>query len=233
MTLGFKKLAFAAGIAIASLLSAQSASAVQVFEWSGDGKDILVNSVDPGSITVINEHPAWGDVSDDAGLASGTAKWISYDDTGQPRTVTAPNASSRTIGDETAHFRRTFSTGAAGDFNLWILADDTATVTLTDSSNNVTTIETAFLGQLDPCAPGGSGIPIGCVEDDMGIYALNLAKDTYTLDVYAFQTGGSPFGVQYAFAYAVPEPATWIMMILGFGLVAVRLQKKRQALAAA
>ncbi len=31
----------------------------------------------------------------------------------------------------------------------------------------------------------------------------------------------------------IPEPATWIMMILGFGLVGVRLQRKRKVIAAA
>ncbi|QMW22142.1 THxN family PEP-CTERM protein [Sandaracinobacteroides saxicola] len=109
---------------------------------------------------------------------------------------------------------------------------------------------------LDPCPYGGAngqGINInGCADHVTASFAgtsdtFMIGLDTYTLDVLGFSLGGSPAGgfstteqqvntaqligrVTVATA-AVPEPATWAMMIMGFGLVGGTL-RRRAALAA-
>lgn len=205
------RVALAAGL-IAGLAS--GASAGPITAYSGDGGDLLVSA---GTVTQITPHSSWGDVSDDAGLAPGTASWISYADTGVGGSV-VPNAADRTRPNATSHFRRTFQ-HAGGQFSLWVLGDDTATVSL----SGVGDLFTAFGGQFDPCAPGGTGTGLGCVEADMAMTSFALAAGSYTLDFYTFQTNGDVFGTQYAFSYqaseAVPEPEALAMM--GLALLAI------------
>jgi hypothetical protein len=214
-----------ASLTIVSLLFGAASVALPITEHSGDGNDVLVASVNPGVVTTITPHSVWGDVSDDAGLSAGTAKWIGYANTGVGGIV-APNTPDRTDTNQaTAHFRRTFA-AAAGAFDLWILADDTATVELTGPGGN-TTIFSAFLNQIDPCAPGGQGGKIGCMEADMGRYSSNLSAGLYTLDVYLFQTNFDVTGAQYAYQYqvAVPEPASIALLLIGFA--GIRFVRRR------
>src|SRR4051812_44798083 len=88
-------------------LTASAHAGVMSF-WSGDGGDTLAASVVPGAITIVTPHSVWGDVSDDAGLAAGTAKWISYANTGAGGSI-APNTANRfSTAAATAKFTRTF-----------------------------------------------------------------------------------------------------------------------------
>ncbi len=215
---------FLMALGFASLMAAP-ASATIMQGWSGDGNDVLANSITPGSITSITPHSVWGDVSAAAGLAAGTAKWISYGNTGIGG-FQAPNiAGARVPGNETAQFQRAFSLVMPSEFSLWILADDTAEVTLSGPGGTQTLI-TAFPGLLHPCAPGGTGQGLGCMSADMGMVQELLAPGDYVLDIYAFQLGGSVFGAQYAFAIesaAVPLPETIVLLVMGLvGLATVR-----------
>src|SRR5690606_7704294 len=84
-----------ASLTIAALLFSGAAMALPITESSGDGNDVIVTSVNPGAVTTITPPEVWGDVSDDAGLAPGTAKWISFANTGAGGSV-APNTPDRT-----------------------------------------------------------------------------------------------------------------------------------------
>lgn len=216
-------------IVLAGVFLSLSAQATLVTGYSGDGNDILASSVTPGMITDINGPSVWGDVSNAAGLAAGTAKWISYANTGSGGVV-APNTTDRNNNSQaTAHFQRKFNIGGAGILDLWLLTDDTATVTLT-GPGGTNTLWSAYSGQVDPCAPGGTGTPVGCVNADMGTYSTSgLSSGAYTLDVYAFQTNGDVFGSQYAMKYSsasVPEPGTLALFGIGLFGLAFRLRKK-------
>jgi PEP-CTERM motif len=62
-----------------------------------------------------------------------------------------------------------------------------------------------------------------------GVQFIGLVSDTpfTTLELSGtFRTGGDGFGFDnLAFSSAIPEPATWAMMILGFGLVGGSLRR--------
>jgi hypothetical protein len=216
----------ACALMVAALSCAQLEAAPITFH-SGDGGDIANGS----AAVLIDPHPLWGDVSAPAGLLPETARWISYTDTGYGRLV-APNADSRDLGHQTAVFSRTFDLLSASSLSLWVLADDTATVRLFGPGGYLKTLFTAYPGQVDPCAPGGTGAGLGCVQADMGwATESNLEAGSYTLEVNAFQTNGNVFGAQYAGTITpVPEPTTLLLMGAGVGALAIRrrFQGRRQ-----
>jgi PEP-CTERM motif-containing protein len=207
-----------------TLMTVPSAAETITF-FSGDGGD-LVNG---GAAVNIAPHPLWGDVSTYVGLAPGTAEWISFENTGF-NAIVAGNADSREMGDETALFTRTFNLLSDSFFSLWVLADDTGIVRLLGPNGYNNTLMTAFPGQLDPCAPGGSGEGLGCVQADMGYSHIeNLTAGLYTLELYAFQTNGVVFGAQYAGQIrTVPEPGSLVLLCMGAATVIARRGFRRR-----
>ncbi len=212
---------------VLALLTAVAPAAADTMTFnSGDGMDVIVNSVGGTTVTLINPYGVYADPSIPAGLSAGTAKWISYAMTGEGQIV-APNiVGTRTIGNETMHLQRMFNIASGGDFNWYAYADDTMAMTFSGPSGSYNPFA-AFPGQIDPCAPGNTA-PIGCVTGSMGSFNLtNLLPGTYTLDMYVFQTNSGGFGASYAGNYTVPEPAT--LAIFGFGLVGVASRLRRRA----
>lgn len=217
------KLGSTTALAVLALgLGAGAANAAPIVFNSGDGVNES-NSV-TGTNVVITPHPAWGDVG-------GGASWISYANTGFGGII-APNAATRTRPDATALF--TESLGNINSISLKVLADDTVTVDLVNlTTSTILTLFNAFPGQIDPCAPGGTGVPVGCVNADMGVVMTTaLAAGNYELRFYGFQTNADVFGIQYTGmtdtdTTDVPEPMS--AALFGFGLLGLAAVRRRRA----
>lgn len=207
------------------LLSVCAAHATPIF-YSGDGAAEVVG----GSTIAVTPPGVWGDVSHYVGLAPNTAKWISNSNSGEGG-VYPGNTPCCADGNATAHFLRQFTVAAPGTFNLWILADDTATVRLSQVGGGV--IAQPFTAANFPgpscSAPGHAGV-IGCLDPStVGVFNAVLGAGTYQFDVFAFQLAGYDFGAQYAATFTptvVPEPAS--MALLGAGLLGLATQARKR-----
>ena len=75
--------------------------------------------------------------------------------------------------------------------------------------------------------------PHGQTEGGNLLNQALLANNTLTVNGVAGTTAGADaaFSGTLSFARAVPEPATWAMMLIGFGAVGVSLRRKRPVLA--
>ncbi|GAA4761228.1 FxDxF family PEP-CTERM protein [Novosphingobium ginsenosidimutans] len=69
--------------------------------------------------------------------------------------------------------------------------------------------------------------PTGRKEDGYLFDLLITPGGNNTLEVSGLSGGGASYGGQLSFA-AVPEPSTWLMMILGVGIAGAALRRRRQ-----
>ena len=83
------------------------------------------------------------------------------------------------------------------------------------SSNFALSFASSAVGPISPVV-GPSIVATGAIQN---VASFGAAADTYTM---AFQTA----------AAAVPEPATWSLMIAGFGLVGMSLRRRSNTVAA-
>lgn len=134
------------------------------------------------------------------------AFWITYEEEGEP--VISPD-----IGTEmTVSEAFTVPLGTTGNVDGFVLADDTARVVLKEEGDEVgQTVFDFNPTQDDACADG----PIGCEDGEQGDLSLGnnsplnlnaLPPGDYSLEFTAMQTGGGPFGLQYAFDVLIDPP---------------------------
>jgi hypothetical protein len=78
-----------------------------------------------------------------------------------------------------------------------------------------------------------------CTNIGFNLNGLEFSSDLFDpasapaqLISYSLQDGSSSFRFVFRNAAAVPEPASWAMMLLGFGVVGIALRKRRQPSAA-
>lgn len=64
------------------------------------------------------------------------------------------------------------------------------------------------------------------ILESYGLFNLGLGAGTYTLTIQGTRGSTGSFGGNVAFN-AVPEPATWAMMLLGFGAVGFAMRRRR------
>jgi hypothetical protein len=88
---------------------------------------------------------------------------------------------------------------------------------------------TGILGQLDLIAnPFNTDL-----IENYALAGVPLGAGTYTLTVQGTRGDSGSFGGNVAFqAAAVPEPAPWAMMLLGFGAIGFQLRRRRRSVLA-
>jgi len=129
-------------------------------------------------------------------------------------------------GDSFGELYFTFSTAIEGFGFFWGASDTQWTLTAYDAGNAV--VESFALPVTGPSNAGdfvgifGAGITHATLSGDAGDYVF---VDNVTFGQTYVGPGGGGNG-------AVPEPATWAMMILGFGAVGATLRSQRRVFAA-
>ena len=132
------------------------------------------------------------------------------------------------VGSPTAAFTNTFTFGAAGSAFLVNLAGYTlANATLSTSAlggNNIDFTSAVLNGTAFTLSPTGV-FEFGSAGP-VSLLAIN------TLTINGINTGDSAYAGTLTFAAvpSVPEPATWGMMLLGFGVMGVSLRRRRRSL---
>jgi hypothetical protein len=163
-----------------------------------------------------------------------------------------PSAASATTVISTGSYAAGDSVGVDGSINLGA-GTYRFTLALTGAAEGVEGEVTKLTNYVDYCDMDGSGAASYCGSDDFPtsplleavsptVYQALLTVDapytvhysgvdrtdytdsccTYNFDFQAI-TGGT-----YSFSFAaVPEPATWMMMVLGFGLLGAAKRRRR------
>jgi hypothetical protein len=86
----------------------------------------------------------------------------------------------------------------------------------------------SIVGSIDVLATGL--IFNNDINESYGLFGLNLGTGTYTLTIIGNRGTTGSFGGNVSFdaASAVPEPATWGMMLLGFGAVGFAMRRRQR-----
>jgi len=127
----------------------------------------------------------------------------------------------------------TVANGATDLFSLsdGFKAGDIYTVTINgviSSISTFTTYSTPFVNNLGPAA---SDFAVDWLDDSFSHLQLAFGAGTYSLVVKGNGAGGLPAGVGERLdngALAIPEPATWLTMLLGFGGLGLSMRDQRR-----
>jgi hypothetical protein len=120
----------------------------------------------------------------------------------------------------------TFTNDTAGVFNLSVLTDLVAAVHFTTLTISGTGMDAISL--LEP-----EDITVNHGATTYALDGLNLGVGTFQINL----AGTAPVGttwqgtVNFSAMNAVPEPATWGLMLLGFGLMGASMRRRRTRVA--
>ncbi len=164
-------------------------------------------------------------------LALGCAAGLGFSANAQAATIVfdiaPPGGSFQTVGAVQCNVGPCI--GNAGNFSLTGTFD--APAGFLDVGASITTFSLTSLNNIDFTSVTLNGAtfalsPTGNFEfGDVGPIALQAIN---TLVVNGYTGGGGGFGGSLAFAGAIPEPATWGLMILGFGAVGAAMRRREK-----
>ena len=121
-----------------------------------------------------------------------------------------------------------FTTATAGTVSISVSTSSSGGPENDTDFTNVFLSGTGITGSI--AIPQTTGDPL----ESRGLAGLGLGVGTFTLTVQGTPgTQNGSFGGSVAFSgqqSAVPEPATWGMMLLGFGAVGFSMRRKRASL---
>lgn len=111
----------------------------------------------------------------------------------------------------------------------------------TDTVNRLAGLQGAIWQVINPgysVVSGNSGVNSYIADYTGANYASHLTDYGAVSDAITFITETNKYGTKsahqsFAYAAAVPEPATWVAMIAGFGLAGAALRRSRRQLALA
>lgn len=140
--------------------------------------------------------------------------------------------------------------GSSGTFgNASVTCSVPAPCSFSDSNSFITPVGYSLVGATISTIITGTGAAAALTNIDFGTVTLNgvsfvlsptgfaefgglgnqsmIPGGTNTISVSGLSGGGASYGGSLSFA-AVPEPSTWLMMILGVGLAGAALRRRRQ-----
>lgn len=137
---------------------------------------------------------------------------------------------------ELGTFSGDFSTDFGNDSAVGGAFNDFFNFTTTDGGVGGSVISVASIDDIDITSVTLDGVLFDEFSDGFAeIWTLDLTQISaglHTINVVGTwdpQTGGSYGGqIDFAAAPAVPEPATWAMMIAGFGIAGFAMRRRRE-----
>jgi hypothetical protein len=130
----------------------------------------------------------------------------------------------------------TFSFGAGSPTNLYASAavPSTSAGAYTFNPNIAVTAGSNYVAYLtafgNPATTGTTSMPLGTSASGLGYFVWNNTSNPAGNSSwnYFFNAGSAQFSATFSsIAAAVPEPATWALMILGFGVVAHAMRRAK------
>jgi hypothetical protein len=168
------------------------------------------------------QYGQWTDDGAGVGMTFGTAYQVdqissinNYDNNGPAAFNTDPNFPSASI-DFGADFKSLINVSVAGDYVFTMISDDGGYLFLD--------------GAIIAEAPGDHYSELEnspTLDLTQGLHSIEFQMNNHGLGCCAQATVDLPQGVTYFAAAGVPEPATWALTILGFGLTGAGLRRRR------